>query len=126
MEVYTHTAVDPTLSDSKGRHSAALFVQWVPHRPAGSSWDVEEGPYVEKLLDIWDTFAPGVRDLVDDSLVLTPPKIEDRFGISGGHIHHVDNTFSFTDRFPYFTGVPGEPGRRRLGCVAMCQGYGCL
>jgi hypothetical protein len=24
--------------------------------------------------------------------VLTPPKIEEHFGITGGHIHHVDNT----------------------------------
>ena len=28
IEMYFHTTVDPTLCDSEGRHSAALFVQW--------------------------------------------------------------------------------------------------
>jgi phytoene dehydrogenase-like protein len=38
---------------------------------------------------------------------LTPPGIEAHFGITGGHIHHVDNTVSFTDRMPYATGLDG-------------------
>jgi phytoene dehydrogenase-like protein len=38
---------------------------------------------------------------------LPPPGIEAHFGITGGHIFHVDNAFSFTDRVSYATGLPG-------------------
>jgi hypothetical protein len=38
---------------------------------------------------------------VVDTFTLTPPKIESHFGISRGHIHHVDNSFGFDQRFPY-------------------------
>lgn len=47
----------------------------------------------------------GASDLVADTFTLTPPKIEQYFGISRGHIHHVDNSFGFTDRFPYSTSI---------------------
>lgn len=40
-----------------------------------------------------------------DTFTLTPPKIESYFGISRGHIHHVDNSYGFADRFPYRTPV---------------------
>ena len=42
-----------------------------------------------------------------DTFTLTPPKIESHFGITGGHIHHIDNTFGFDQRFPCATPVPG-------------------
>lgn len=108
MEVYTQTSVDSNLSDDSGRHSAALFVQWVPYQPAGSSWDEERDGYVDHLLGIWERFAPGVKSLVDDVFALAPPDIERHFGISYGHIHHIDNTFAGVERFPHR--VPGLQG----------------
>lgn len=39
IEWYAHTTVDPSLQDSAGHHSAALFVQSVPYEIAGSTWD---------------------------------------------------------------------------------------
>ncbi|GIH13643.1 phytoene desaturase family protein [Rugosimonospora africana] len=107
IEWYLHTTVDPTLQDAEGHHSSALFVQSVPYDIAGSNWDAELPSYVERLLAICDKYAPGTSDLVVDTMPLTPPGIEEHFGITGGHIHHIDNTVSFTDRMPYVTGLPG-------------------
>lgn len=103
IEWYLHTTVDPSLQDPAGHHSSALFVQSVPY-----SLDESAVPsYVEQLLAICDSYAPGTSDLVVDAVPLTPAGIEAHFGITGGHIHHVDNTVSFTDRMPYATGVDG-------------------
>jgi phytoene dehydrogenase-like protein len=107
IEWYIHTPIDPSLQDPAGHHSSALFVQWVPYDIAGSSWDAERDRYVEKLLAICDLFAPGTSDLVADTFALAPPDIEAHFGMTRGHIHHVDNAVSFSDRMPYATGVPG-------------------
>jgi phytoene dehydrogenase-like protein len=62
---------------------------------------------VDDLLAICDRYAPGTSKLVVDTFPLTPPGIETYFGITGGHIHHIDNSVSFTDRMPYATGIPG-------------------
>ena len=107
IEWYIHTPIDPSLQDAAGNHSSALFVQWAPYEIAGSSWDVERDGYVRKLLAICDLFAPGTSDLVVDTFALAPPDIERHFGMTRGHIHHVDNAVSFADRMPYRTGIPG-------------------
>lgn len=107
IEWYVHTTVDPSLQDAAGHHSSALFVQSVPYTIAGSSWEVELTAYVERLLAICDRFAPGTSELVADVFPLPPPAIERHFGISYGHIHHVDNSVAFADRMPYATGVEG-------------------
>ncbi|MCE9673786.1 NAD(P)/FAD-dependent oxidoreductase [Myxococcus stipitatus] len=107
IEWYIHTTVDPSLRDAEGHHNSALFVEWVPYQLEGTTWEREEERYVRHLLSLCDRFAPGTSDKVQEYLALTPPKIESRFGITGGHIHHVDNKRGFTDRLPYETPVQG-------------------
>ncbi|CAD7697534.1 unnamed protein product [Ostreobium quekettii] len=129
IEMYIHTARDPSLRDKEGRHSAALFVQWVPFELAESSWEDEAEGYVRHLLSICDRFAPGTSDLVIDDFTLTPPMIERHFGITRGHIQHIDNTLGFADRFPYSTPIPGlysaSAGCHPAGSVIGCAGHNC-
>jgi phytoene dehydrogenase-like protein len=124
IEWYLHTTVDPSLRDPAGHHSSALFVQSVPYH---ADWDALLPSYVDKLLAICDRYAPGTSDLVVDTFPLTPPGIEAHFGITGGHIHHIDNTISFTDRMPYATGVPGlyagSAGCHPAGSVIGAAGH---
>jgi phytoene dehydrogenase-like protein len=121
IEWYIHTTVDPSLKDAEGHHNSALFVQWVPYEIKGSSWEVEEPKYVKQLLSICDRFAPGTSDLVVDAFPLHPQKIEQHFGITRGHIHHVDNGFGFADRLPYVT-----PIERLYSCSAGCHPAGSV
>jgi phytoene dehydrogenase-like protein len=107
IEWYVHTTVDPSLQDDAGHHSSALFVQSVPYELAGTTWDEALPGYVTRLLELCDRYAPGTSALVADMMPLTPPGIEKHFGITGGHIHHVDNTVAFDERMPYFTGLDG-------------------
>lgn len=121
IEWYIHTTVDPSLRDADGNHNAALFVQWVPYELAGTTWEAEEARYVQHLLSICDRFAPGTSDLVVDTFALHPKKIEQHFGITGGHIHHVDNGFGFADRLPYATPIAGL-----YACSAGCHPAGSV
>jgi phytoene dehydrogenase-like protein len=127
IEWYMHTAVDPSLRDPDGNHNAALFVQWVPYRLSQSTWPAEEERYTRHLLAICDRFAPGTSDLVIDTFTLHPQKIESYFGITRGHIHHVDNTFGFADRLPYATPIAGlyscSAGTHPGGAVIGCAGH---
>ena len=122
IEWYIHTQADPTLQDDRGRHNSAFFVQWVPYELSGGrTWEQEEGRYVEHLLGIAERFAPGFRSSVVDVFPLTPKKIESHFGITYGHIHHVDNTFGFDRRMPYATPVAGL-----YACGAGCHPAGSV
>jgi phytoene dehydrogenase-like protein len=121
IEWYIHTAVDPTLQDEQGRHNAAFFVQWVPYELRERRWEDAEAGYVRHLLDIADEFAPGFSRHVVDVSTLTPPAIERRFGMSYGHIHHVDNTIGFDRRMPYATPIPGL-----YSCSAGCHPAGSV
>jgi phytoene dehydrogenase-like protein len=121
IEWYIHTTVDPSLRDEQGHHNSALFVQWVPHTLTGTTWEAEEPRYVQHLLSICDRFAPGTSDLVVDTFPLHPQKIERYFGITRGHIHHVDNRFGFADRLPYRTPIAGL-----YSCSAGCHPAGSV
>jgi len=121
IEWYIHTTVDPSLQDDEGRHNSALFVQWVPRELRGTTWEAEEERYVAHLLSICDRFAPGTSDLVVDTFPLHPKKIEQHFGITHGHIHHVDNSFGFADRLPYVTPIAGL-----YSCSAGCHPAGSV
>ncbi|OKI89425.1 phytoene desaturase family protein [Micromonospora sp. CB01531] len=127
IEWYLHTTVDPSLADDAGHHSSALFVQSVPYELSGTSWDEALPGYVDKLVAICERYAPGTGDLIADAVPLPPPGIEAHFGITGGHIHHVDNTVSFTDRMPYATGVDGvyagSAGCHPAGSVIGAAGH---
>jgi phytoene dehydrogenase-like protein len=121
IEWYIHTTIDPSLRDSDGHHNSALFVQWVPYELKGTTWEAEEEKYVRHLLSICDRFAPGASELVVDTFPLHPKKIEQHFGITRGHIHHVDNAFGFADRLPYATPVAGL-----YSCSAGCHPAGSV
>jgi phytoene dehydrogenase-like protein len=127
IEWYVHTTVDPSLQDAAGHHSSALFVQSVPYKLDGTSWEAALPGYVDRLVAICERYAPGAADLIADAVPLPPPGIEAHFGMTGGHIHHVDNTVAFADRMPYATGVDGlyagSAGCHPAGSVIGAAGH---
>ena len=96
-------------------------MQWVPIELQGTTWEREEERYTRHLLSICDRFAPGTSALVADTFALHPQKIEQHFGITRGHIHHVDNGFGFADRLPYVTPIAGL-----YSCSAGCHPAGSV
>ncbi len=130
IELHLHASLDPldpSLRDPDGRLSASLYVHPVPYAIAGSTWGAEETKYVARLLSICDRFAPNLSGLVEDAFVLHPAKIEEHFGITRGHPHHVDNGFGFADRLPYATPVQGlyscSAGTHPAGGVVGAAGH---
>ena len=121
IEWYIHTQADPSMQDQHGHHNSAFFIQWVPYELKGTSWDEQEAKYVKHLFEIADQFAPGFSDSVVDQFVITPPKLEKYFGISYGHIHHIDNTFGMNERMPYQTPIEGL-----YSCSAGCHPAGSV
>jgi phytoene dehydrogenase-like protein len=127
IEWYIHTQLDPSLQDAGKHHSSAFFVQWVPYQLEGSTWEQEEEGYVHHLFSIAEQFAPGFTASVVEYSSLNPQRIEEVFGISYGHIHHIDNAFGFDQRMPYKTPIEGlyacSAGCHPAGSVIGASGY---
>jgi len=127
LEWYLHSELDPSLQDAAGNHSSALFVQGVPHVPAGTTWTAAKDGYVDRLLDLVEAYVPDLRAVLVDVHALSPPEIEAHFGITHGNIHHVDNALATTDRVPYRLGVDGlyagAAGCHPAGSVIGCAGH---
>jgi phytoene dehydrogenase-like protein len=127
LECIFPSAADPSLADPEGRHSASILVPWVPYDLAGTTWSAEEERFTSLLLGVLDAFAPGTRDLVVETSLLHPKKIESHFGLTRGHVFHVDDTHLFGDRLPPHTPISGlyacgrgcGPAGRFLGVAGL-------
>jgi phytoene dehydrogenase-like protein len=80
IEAACQTAADPTLAP-EGRHVASLFCQCFPV-------DVDADAAADVAITRFAEVCPGLPDRIVDRLVLGPKQLEERFGITGGHIFH--------------------------------------
>ena len=119
IEIVFPTATDPSLCDAEGRHHASVLVPWAPYDLAGTTWAAEEERLVKQVLAIIDAFAPGTSSLVVDVFALSPKKLETHFGVTRGHVHHVDDSLIFGDRMAYTTPIGGL-----YACGAGCSPAG--
>src|SRR5262249_31642493 len=107
IECIFPTAAEESLRDSDGHHSASLLVPWAPYDIVGTTWSAEEERFTAGLLDMVERFAPGIRSLVVETALYHPKKIETHFGVTRGHLNHVDDTLLFGDRLPPTTPISG-------------------
>jgi phytoene dehydrogenase-like protein len=75
-ELYFHTAYDPSIAPP-GKHMMSVFAQYSP---------VGGDAVADLVLDAIAAHAPDVRDCIEELEVLGPPDIEERIGLTGGHI----------------------------------------
>ncbi len=86
-EAWIQSASEPELAP-EGKHTLSVFAQYVPYSLAEGSWDERRDEIGDLVLATLEDYAPGLTDLVEDRLVLGPPDLEERFGLTGGNIFH--------------------------------------
>ncbi|MGI9020249.1 MAG: phytoene desaturase family protein [Solirubrobacterales bacterium] len=84
-ELYFQTAYDPSVAP-EGKHVMSVFAQYAPYELAEGDWEGRRGEVADLVLDAIAERAPDVRDCIEHLQVLGPPDIEERIGLSGGHI----------------------------------------
>jgi phytoene dehydrogenase-like protein len=88
-ELYFHTAYDASVAPP-GRHAMSVFAQYVPYHLADGDWESRRDAIADAALAEVERFAPGVTELIEFRQVLGPPDIEERMGLTGGHIFQGD------------------------------------
>jgi phytoene dehydrogenase-like protein len=107
-ELYFHTAYDPSIAP-EGRHTMSVFAQYVPHRLAVGDWDTRRDEIGDLVIEQIARFAPDISDVIEHREVLGPPDVEQRIGLTGGHIFQGECLPDqlWTNRFAPRTPIPG-------------------
>ena len=84
-ELYFHTAYDPSVAPA-GRHAMSVFAQYAPYRLARGDWDARREEIGDMAVATIARFAPDIAECIVHRQVLGPPDIEERIGLTGGHI----------------------------------------
>ena len=87
IEAWIQTASEPELAPP-GKHTLSIFAQYVPYELAEGTWDERRDEIGDMVIATLEDYMPGLSDLIEDRLVLGPPDLEERFGLTGGNIFH--------------------------------------
>ncbi|XP_052771662.1 pyridine nucleotide-disulfide oxidoreductase domain-containing protein 2-like [Mya arenaria] len=89
IEMTVPSSLDPTLAPP-GHHVVLLFTQYTPYTLAGGkAWDEDEkNKYADMVFGCIEQYAPGFQESVVGRDILTPPDLEQIFGLTGGNIFH--------------------------------------
>ena len=120
LEITLPTLADPTLAPA-GRHVLSAIVQYAPYTLA-AGWPAQRERFTDLVIDTLARYAPGLRECVEASELLTPADIEREFRISGGHWHHTDLAL---DQFFMLRPLPAAAQYRAPVAGLFLCGAGC-
>ena len=107
-ELYFQSAYDESVVPP-GKQVMSVFCQYVPYELASGDWDSRRDEIAALALDAIEAHAPDVRDCIDEVQAMGPPDIEQRIGLSGGHIFQGE-------------ALPGQMWDRRLAARTPIAG----
>jgi len=84
-ELYFQSVHDATIAPA-GHQTMSVFAQYVPYTFATGDWDTRREEVRKLALDSLSRFCSNIDDAVIESQVLGPPDIEEKVGLTGGHI----------------------------------------
>jgi len=84
-ELYFQSVHDSSVVPT-GHHTMSVFAQYVPYKFASGSWEEHRSEAKALALRSIGRFCSNLPDAVVDAQVLGPPDIEQKVGLTGGHI----------------------------------------
>ncbi len=107
-ELYFQSVHDSSVAPA-GQHTMSVFAQYVPYKFATGSWDDHREQARQLALSSIGRFCSNIPDAVLDAQVLGPPDIEEKVGLTGGHIFQGEclPAYMWSNRLPARTPMPG-------------------
>jgi phytoene dehydrogenase-like protein len=107
-ELYFQSVHDATVVPT-GMHTMSVFAQYVPYRFASGSWNDHREQARDLALQSIGRFCSNLPDAVIDAQVLGPPDIEEKVGLTGGHIFQGEclPAYMWSHRLSARTPMPG-------------------
>ncbi|HSE50223.1 MAG TPA: NAD(P)/FAD-dependent oxidoreductase [Terriglobales bacterium] len=89
LDVSVPTVLDASLAPA-GKHVMSVAVHHAPYRLRATDWSSQRENLGETVVSTLEQHAPGLSALIEGRQVLTPVDLEQRYGLTGGHIFHGD------------------------------------
>ncbi len=107
-ELYFQTPHDPSVAPD-GLHIMSVFAQYVPYAFAEGTWDSRRREVGELAIQSIARYCSNLPDAVIDFEVLGPPDIEQKVGLTGGHIFQGEclPQYMWENRLAYRTPMAG-------------------
>jgi phytoene dehydrogenase-like protein len=107
-ELYFQTPHDPSVAPP-GCHIMTVFSQYVPYTFASGNWESRRVEAGQLAIDSISRYTSNLPDAIIDLDVLGPPDIEEKVGLTGGHIFQGEclPQFMWDKRLGYRTPMEG-------------------
>jgi phytoene dehydrogenase-like protein len=123
-ELYFQSVHDRSVMPA-GTHTMSVFAQYVPYKFARATWETRREEVKQLALKSIGRFCSNIDSAVIDAQVLGPPDIEQKVGLTGGHIFQGEclPAFMWADRLTprtpmhgvYLCGACTHPGGSVIG-----------
>jgi phytoene dehydrogenase-like protein len=98
LDITIPSLLDPELAPA-GAHVMSIYVQYAPYKLKEGDWNSRREEFADNVIDVLSSYAPNLKELIVARQVITPLDLEETYGMSGGHIHHgeqsLDQFFTF-------------------------------
>jgi phytoene dehydrogenase-like protein len=98
LDITIPSLIDPTLAPP-GAHVMSIHVQYAPYKLKTGDWNSRREEFADKAIDVLAGYAPNLKEMIVARQIITPLDLEETYGLSGGHIHHgeqsLDQFFTF-------------------------------
>jgi phytoene dehydrogenase-like protein len=107
-ELYFQSVRDPSVVP-EAQHTMSVFGQYVPYKFARGTWDERRDEVRKLALKSLSRFCSSIDTAVIDAQVLGPPDIEQKVGLTGGHIFQGEclPPYMWSQRLGARTPMPG-------------------
>ena len=103
MEITIPSIADPTLAPA-GKHVMSVWMQSAPYKLRESNWHEQRDALRDTVTNLIEDYAPGFKNSILHSQVLTPLDLEEIYGLTGGHLYHAEMAL---DQIFFMRPVPG-------------------
>ena len=87
MDALIPSLLDPGMAPP-GKHVMSIFVQYASSDLSGGWTAAKKAEFLDRTIDTLADYAPDLKSKILHKHIMTPADIEERFGITDGHIFH--------------------------------------
>jgi len=87
LELAVPSLLDPALAPA-GKHVMSIYAQFAPYKLREGDWESRREDLGRTVIKTLSAYAPGIEDRIVGRQVITPLDLEQKYGLTGGHIFH--------------------------------------
>jgi phytoene dehydrogenase-like protein len=87
LDISIPSVGDASLAPS-GSHVMSIHMQFAPYRLRNGDWNSRRDELGDAVLKTLALYSPNIHDLIVHRQIITPLDMEEKYGLTGGHIFH--------------------------------------